>query len=756
MRSFAGSGSRSARYWLTAWLGVFAFQAQAVLAQSQFSNWRTYTNLREINRSITHSGQIWSATTGGVLRFDPGEQRFSALTNVDGLATNNITALTAAADGMIWIGTREGEIHTLNPDNGAIKLMFRFEGRDKSIIHDLFAVEDIIYIGLGFGVGEFRIARNELKEVYRQLGTNASFREIQAQRIQVMDGGLFIATPEGVAATRLELPNLKAPDSWKTFTTASGLPSNQISDFAVFDGQLLAATRAGIAMRESESTWRVISAGLPAQPVVALAVAANGNQPVLYAATATGVFFTSDLAFWQALPSPQTQINDLVTAGSELWLASSSKGLFEFKFDENSWQNHQPDGPKDSRLTGVTVGPDGVLWGVSTIAGFLSFDGQRWNNFEHLGELATGDYRAAVVADDGLVWLASWGRGVIVLDPADGGAVVDLINADDDRLSSSVTGGAPFVVINDLTKDRDGTIWISNKGAKTGRAIAAVTPDGRWAYFSTSAGLISDRTSRLIVDQFNRLWYGTDEVGRDGLAVIDYGGTLFDPTDDRLNLRPAATSQLASPVITGLAEDGDGTVWIGTPEGLNFWFANQISRQFRLISNDIRVVRVDPANNKWIGTSSGVSVLFADNFTLTHLTTENSPLVSNSIGDFAFDPRSGDVYIATTNGLSVVSTPFTAPKSDFSTLRGYPNPFFLDGSSTQFTVTNLVRGSGVSIFTEAGQLVFSVPPGAIQGGQVTWDGRDQDGEYVASGIYVYVAHTEDGRRSAGKIAVIRK
>ena len=148
-------------------------------------------------------------------------------------------------------------------------------------------------------------------------------------------------------------------------------------------------------------------------------------------------------------------------------------------------------------------------------------------------------------------------------------------------------------------------------------------------------------------------------------------------------------------------------------------------------------------------------MLSNDGVTWKHYITGDSPLVSKIVTSFAFDSETGEVWIGTTNGLSRLQTPFTAPKENLSLLTGYPNPYEIDGSGRVFTITNLAEGTSIRIYNVAGALVKSFEPEEIRGGEHPWDGTDNSGILVSSGIYVYLAFT-DGISASGKVAVIRQ
>ena len=44
----------------------------------------------------------------------------------------------------------------------------------------------------------------------------------------------------------------------------------------------------------------------------------------------------------------------------------------------------------------------------------------------------------------------------------------------------------------------------------------------------------------------------------------------------------------------------------------------------------------------------------------------------------------------------------------------------------------------------------------IHGDQITWDGKDREGQLVGSGVYLLSVYSQDGSNAVEKITVIRK
>ena len=82
----------------------------------------------------------------------------------------------------------------------------------------------------------------------------------------------------------------------------------------------------------------------------------------------------------------------------------------------------------------------------------------------------------------------------------------------------------------------------------------------------------------------------------------------------------------------------------------------------------------------------------------------------------------------------------------------YPNPVTPDYTGL-VTITGLTLNADVKILSSSGKLVAE---GRSNGGSFTWDVRDRNGDRVASGVYMVVTATSDGKKgTVCKIAVIK-
>ena len=728
----------------------FGHALRTSIAQEKL--WTSYTNMRNVVDFVNLGNDIWAATTGGLLHWQNNGATFEKLTNTEGLEAITITAIGKDSRGRLWLGLDGGLINIYDPHSQNFSRVDDYRGFQ---VNAFLAQNDSMFIALNVGVSLYLVNRREVKETYKSLGNLPVQTAVKALFIRGRE--LWAATALGVAKTSLDFANLSAPQSWTNYYVSHGLPSTDIRDFAALPGELFAGTANGIA-KWNGATWMNVTGDIGSRAILQLATSSDGT---LYAATPIGIYRTTGNGSWTIVATPRNFIAGvLIDASNKIWGATQDVGLLEYQAAGNTWIEREPDGPASNNFSSLAVDESGYLWSTSTVGGISVFDGQRWRNYDERNGAFWRDYRTVLIdpVNPDTRWFGAWGRGVIR-------ATGDLENLQFTKydtangfLANARRTPPDYVVVPFVKQDQRNTLWVANYDPTNGSPIAFLDVDGRRGRFSTNEGLRSLLVSVIEIDRANRVWVGSENAG---VSVIDHNNTLFDRGDDVRGQGLGKEDGLASVRITSLVEDEDGIMWIGTDQGLNSWFPRQdgedVSSHFGIISDDIRVVRIDAQNNKWIGTSAGITVLSgSDNFSRSEFTIQNSPLVSNSITSFAFNRSTGEVYIGTTNGLSVYRSPFVAPRPDFSQLKGYPNPFVLNGDGGAFTITNLTKSSQLKIYNEVGELVRIFSPEDIPGGLVVWDGKDDEGNVVSSGIYLVVAFNENGQSAVGKVAVIKQ
>ena len=170
---------------------------------------------------------------------------------------------------------------------------------------------------------------------------------------------------------------------------------------------------------------------------------------------------------------------------------------------------------------------------------------------------------------------------------------------------------------------------------------------------------------------------------------------------------------------------------------------------------DIHSMAIDGAGRKWFGTNgNGVYLISADNMKqIQHFTTENSCLLSDIVRSIAINQTTGEVFFGTDNGLCSYISDATQINTEMTkdNVWAYPNPVTPDYTGL-ITIVGLTLNADVKILSANGTLIAE---GRSNGGTFTWDGNDQKGRKVASGVYMVVTATKTGDKgTVCKIAIV--
>jgi flagellar hook assembly protein FlgD len=142
------------------------------------------------------------------------------------------------------------------------------------------------------------------------------------------------------------------------------------------------------------------------------------------------------------------------------------------------------------------------------------------------------------------------------------------------------------------------------------------------------------------------------------------------------------------------------------------------------------------------------------NKTIHHFTTENSPLPSNYIESIAINHKTGEVFIGTDKGIASYKSDAIRPEENLknSEIHAYPNPV-KSNYNGNISIVGLTDDCNVKIVDGAGYLINE---GISKGGMYTWNGRNQKGEKVSSGVYIVLLYDKNGNEGeVTKIVVTR-
>ncbi|UPG93578.1 hybrid sensor histidine kinase/response regulator [Luteibacter aegosomatissinici] len=198
--------------------------------------------------------------------------------------------------------------------------------------------------------------------------------------------------------------------------------------------------------------------------------------------------------------------------------------------------------------------------------------------------------------------------------------------------------GLPSSKVHAVAQDAQGFVWVGTaSGLSRFDGVAFTTPplgpDRAHPFPAMSV-------TALHVDSGGRIWMGGAELG---LA-------RYDPvTGGFIHWRDG----LVDADVKVIAESRDGSIWMGTADGLDHIQADGSDLEHLapgpggLSSTSIHTLRPDSDGRLWIGGDGGIDVLEADGRTLTRVLMEDA----DDLSVLGIDVRGSDVTAATSRGL---------------------------------------------------------------------------------------------------------
>ena len=336
--------------------------------------------------------------------------------------------------------------------------------------------------------------------------------------------------------------------------------------------------------------------------------------------------------------------------------------------------------------------------------------------------------------------------------------------------------GNEYVLISGMKFDNNGHLWVLNNQTQGITLLEFDPVENKWTNHHnkilTNDNGIGKHTFRsLFIDSRGLLWFVNDNWVEPAVFCCDMSNDAIVKYDSFVN---QDGQRYSVSWITCVCEDKEGNIWVGTDKGPFMIQKNEIGEssvtfyQVKIPRNDgsnfadyllnnvsISAIAIDGGNRKWFGSdNAGVFLMSADNMEqLQSFTTSNSKLISDNIAYISINPTSGEVFFLSDKGLCSYQSDANNPAEtmDNDQIRAYPNPVTPDYTGL-ITVTGLTYDADVKITSSNGALIAE---GRSNGGMFTWDGCDRQGRRVASGIYMVVTATSDGKKgTVCKIAVI--
>lgn len=715
----------------------------SVLAQT-IGVWKNYTNMDEVMNVSSTSNGFWIATTGGAGYYENSLNNFELfLTNSEGLSSQNLTALDIDQEGRVWFGTQNGVIDIYNPiDESTVSIKDINESPNTSKkITDIKIVNEVAYIATEFGLSLINTNNLSFISSTSKFGNFPSSIPVNSVTV---DDKIYVSTDYGIAIQKDGATNLVAPESWISYHTGSDIAASKTYATVKYNNDLIAATDKGL-FKLNGSIWRIYAYS---NEVLDLKVSGT-DLIVLFNKSLHSYDGTTDKEIYSATDRLFNKIN--ISENGDYLVASN---IGTIRINENSDEVLLPNGPINNSFESLAVDKNGALWvgtGKDQFGlGFMKLYNGIWTNFNTASfpELPNNNYHN-VSADEYQVFLSNWGSGLTIEEDGE----FTYLNASNSELVG-IPGSPNFVVIMNAQRDNKGDLWFFNHASADNSPITQLTSDSTWHNYKFNYAPLTVDNYLIdgLIDEYNTKWFNV--LGR-GLYYLGENNSPDNPKYGQLT----ESDGLNSNSVNAIALDKRGELWIGTTKGMNILSNtaspnSQIQNVIPLRQQSITAIAVDPLNNKWVGTYQGLFVMSPDgSYLLAQYDSQNSPLPSDDITSLAIDKKSGLVYIGTSFGLSTLTTSSVEPKQEFDEIKTYPSPFKI-GLHDYVTFDGLVKNSTIKILSISGKLIIELE---TPGGRITsWNGKDESGKFVASGIYLLVAFDEEADKiTTSKFAVIR-
>ncbi len=771
------------------------------LLRSQFY-WEVMTNVNDIRDLLVRGDTLYAATSGGLLLYDLNDGHYRPVTSSDGITDQDFISLTYSEQGTIILGTQNGSLTFFRP---ATETFYQDRSLAGNQIIALQALQDTLWVVTKKMVAVYLYDHEKEQFLFRDFfqNFNQDFTEFRA--VALFQNRIYIASDIGLysAPSNFLRYNLKAADNWNLLTTNDGLSNDNLFSLNSTSDTLYIGSDNGM-MKYYAGTFSTFRNGL--NPARVKHIVLSGGH--LYVDNGTTIYRLDGNLFHSLAQAPYYRlIAFTVDNQAHLWGAVEDKGLRDFTARQRVWLNS----PIDNHIARVFLDSQRRLWVLTSRVkeerkkGFSVLENGQWRNFKYIDKWINMSSANTIMEDsEGNIWLGSWGAGITVIDRdfqfhhintlTDPGRLWISSLTEDDSLVvnppdsardilSGVIGHPTVAVVTDFLLDPvNHSIWILNITPANRKPLIQIhqtffgpeiyDPANRtyWA-FPVNVRIEQDAIYSITQDIFGINWIGTASSGVVAMQLQEGGDTGW--------LWLTEKDDLKNNFAWEVAADQDGYVWIGTSAGLSAYFNGVVydfREDYQPIGLNIQDIFVDSQNNKWFATDKGLSLLkasgspwdknswvhfvpmqsefFGDNIYHSNLPSENV------IGVFV-DDRTGDVYCGTASGLAILrNNPFTTPRTKLDEVKAGPIPFVINGNgSNYFYLRNLTANSQVKILTPSGRLVRvldSADRSEVLGSLAQWDGRNEEGRLVSTGVYIYLVTDEEGNATRGKLVVIRE
>ena len=663
---------------------------------------------------VDNEGVPWILTNAGVVRYDNGN--WTIFTESDGLANKPLLGLFIAPDGAVWCCHQS----SYDPENN---------------------------VSIGVGVSRFADGEWTVFTVSDGLGTN--------------NIGLLSFSPDGYVWALLnpyllENTGISVYDgeSWKVFTTDDGLASDYVESVSFAPDGSVWVNAGGICRYDGEK-WTVMIDKYELydtfdgfENIGDISFTSDGDLWFVCYKEPYGEYYENSTAIFHydgEMLEMFTYENGLLYNGMPLritidstdrvWCAYGSS--FEYDagglswYDGMSWNHYNPDDePAGNYVWSISSSPEGDIWCITSPMNYTfqyklsRYNDGKWETINMPEGLSLSSRSNLTIGMDGLLWVG-YGNALGCYD----GEVWQSYDTQE------------VVFIQEIAVGSNGDVWCRGYEILSRFYDFGQSGDYTFENFNMRDVLTFNQLFSLTIDNNNEVWVGTDA----GIARYDGDSWAVFTTDDGVS----------GDSVFDLTVDADGDIWALTNTGTPNYLTSiscfdgmgwDVLYQWEQSSGHLSTISIDQYGAAWLGQgliyggSINEGVFRYIDESCTQYTMDDG-LVNNDVISITIN-TDGSIWFGTQDGISrlelepgvYVETKDFVPSKIVIT-GNYPNPFNPE-TIIKFDLPH--EGMvNLNVYNIMGQKVRKLISDTMTAGthNIHWDGSDDSGKFVSSGIY---------------------
>ncbi|HFB99415.1 MAG TPA: hypothetical protein ENJ53_01290 [Phaeodactylibacter sp.] len=756
---------------------LLSFNFSQAQTDIEIGEWKSHLSY-QAGKYVTQSDQdIIYATNWGIVYIDKEDHSVRTLDKLKGLSNVGIERIKYNQTNDVLIIAYSNSVIDLVKEREIITLLdiqrFNNIAGDKRI-YDIFLDSDSTAL-LATGYGVSRINLNE------NIFTFSTFTGVPTKGIIAKDNMIYTTTDEGIyRVAHQSNVNIQDFGTWE-FLGDNGFPSDYTArSIVIFNHKIYVVIDNELYRYDSGLAEKIYT---PEDDFTIEYLTAEGEYLVVGESCLTEVtdpttgelkeiecggtlfFFDTNENYTEIGPCVNRPLHAIEDENGIVWIADrwyrfrsydikneSCNGGFSLNspFSEKNYDLAIKDGKLWVTAGGLTLQNHFQFW----FEGIYSLINGQWNFYNTLNRPKLGgnlDFlKIAIHPEKDIIYFSTFYNGLVKYE----NDTFAIFNDANSTLGNSPVADTNRTKTMGIAFDKDNNLWIANPTSP--KPISVFLDNGEMKNFAIPAPASNIKSLfDLEIDDNGFKWFAVTEASA-GILVFDEGDMEVNG-DERVRAISSGNSALSTNQVNCIEKDLDGDMWVGTSDGIIIFECGsnifdeaqckgtrKIVEQdgipaYLLVAEDVKAIAVDGANRKWVGTTTGIFVLSSDGEELiARYNTENSPLFDNTILDIEIDKQSGEVFIATGEGLiSYRGTATHGGNTHQSNVLVFPNPVRPDHVGP-IAIRGLARDSNVKITDITGQLVFETK---ALGGQAIWDGRDYSGRKAATGVYLVLGTT---------------